>query len=138
MGSKELNEETAFRAVSIGKLPLIDDEVLRAIGPDSAVVVNEDGRCIDLLVGQDIDDDVKAMSEIFQELKSARSHFEPFHSPHEGASILREEYEELWDEVRANKRHTRPTSLTKERMRKEAIQVAAMAIRFIRDICDRK
>lgn len=50
-----------------------------------------------------------------------------FNSPHEGYAVLLEEVYELWDEVRKSKHD-------KELMRKEAIQVAAMAVRFIDEL----
>lgn len=53
-------------------------------------------------------------------------------SAHESHSVLREEFEELWDEVK--KGGSEPRDF--ERMRKEAIQVAAMGLRFVRDVVD--
>lgn len=53
----------------------------------------------------------------------------PMCSAHEGMAVLREEFDELWDEVKRKER-------TVDRMRQEAIQVAAMAIRFLVDVCD--
>ena len=53
--------------------------------------------------------------------------FPPFHSTHEGYAVLREELDELWDEVKDN---------NVSNACKEAYQVAAMAIRFIFD-CDK-
>ena len=50
-----------------------------------------------------------------------------FASPHEGYAVLLEELDELWDEIKKK----RPD---KERMREEAIQVGAMAIKFIASI----
>ena len=55
-----------------------------------------------------------------------------FNSRHEGYAILQEEVDELWDEVKTN--HLK-TPKSKVKMKKEAIQVAAMAIRFIEDCC---
>jgi hypothetical protein len=76
---------------------------------------------------QDILDDVKG------ELTSAMAAFPPFNSAHEGFAVIQEEFNtELWEEVCA-KQGARDV----ERMRKEAIQVAAMAIRFIHDVCDK-
>ena len=49
-----------------------------------------------------------------------------FHSPHEGYAVIKEELDELWDEVKTNG--------SKKRMKEEAIQVAAMAIRFCVDL----
>ena len=52
--------------------------------------------------------------------------FPPFHSAHEGYAVLLEEVDELWDEIKGNKK---PGAY--ERMRKEAIQVGAMVLRFL-------
>ena len=50
----------------------------------------------------------------------------------EEEALALEEVDELWDEVKAN--HPERTA----RMRAEAIQVAAMAIRFVEDVCGGK
>lgn len=52
-------------------------------------------------------------------------------SAHEGMGVLLEEVDELWQHVK-----TRQTKRDLGEMRKEAIQVAAMAIRFAHDICN--
>lgn len=70
------------------------------------------------------------LDEVASELARARAKFARFNSAHEGFAVLDEERDELWDEVKAN----HPDR--KARMRAEAIQVAAMAIRFIEDVCD--
>lgn len=70
-----------------------------------------------------------AFDEIRAELLAAIEKFPPLHSFHEGHSVMREELEELWDEVKAW-----PKNSTKEKMRAEAMQVAAMAIRFMVDL----
>ena len=73
-----------------------------------------------------------AVDDVMAELARARRKFPtPFHSPHEGWAILHEEVEEL-------KREAFWGQPLDHRwlMRKEAIQVAAMAIRFIEDCCD--
>lgn len=72
----------------------------------------------------------QAAAESLDELWSARQRFPSFHSPHEGYAVLLEEVDELWDEVRSF-RGAKDTT----RMRAEAIQVAAMAIRFAVDCC---
>lgn len=73
------------------------------------------------------------IDEIYQEFKYATSKFPPFTSGHEGVSILREEFEELWDSVRSAK-DSRKMAL---HARYEAIQVATMAIRFILDLFEK-
>lgn len=71
------------------------------------------------------------LDEVAAELARARAKFPGAqNSAHEGYAVLAEEVDELWDEVKANHPER------KARMRTEAIQVAAMAIRFIEDVCD--
>ena len=53
----------------------------------------------------------------------------PFNSAHEGYAVLLEEMDELKAEV-WKKRHIRDIN----RMRKEAVQVAAMALCFLTDV----
>lgn len=77
-----------------------------------------------------------AAFDVLEELWSARKTFPRFHSPHEGYAILREEVDELWEAVRAHKGGIRASADSKARMRAEAVQVAAMALRFIQDVCD--
>lgn len=67
-----------------------------------------------------------------QECEDATEKFAPFHSAHEGYAVLKEEVDELWEVVKRNQ----STINRKQQMRKEAIQVAAMAIRLIHDCCD--
>lgn len=64
--------------------------------------------------------------EVADELYRAMEKHGPQNSPHEGISILREEFEGLWDHVKAD------TGRTPE-ARKEAIQIAAMALRYVID-----
>ena len=70
----------------------------------------------------------KALNEIAQEHKWAIEHFPAMRSPHEGYAIILEELEELWAEVK-KQHHLRD----KEKMRNEAMQVAAMSLRFMVD-----
>lgn len=67
--------------------------------------------------------------EINDEVVSATAKFPPFNSAHEGFAILKEEVDELWDEVK-KKQTTRDV----QKLRREAIQVAAMAVRFVEDV----
>jgi len=75
------------------------------------------------------------MDRIFQEIKQeyqiAANKYPKFHSTHEGYAVLKEELDELWTEIKANKNLSGNGS-----MRKEAIQIATMAIRFIKDLCN--
>lgn len=64
-------------------------------------------------------------------LRAQRLWPRPFSCAHEGISVIREELEELWDHVKTNQKKR-----DLEEMRKEAVQVAAMAIRFIVEVID--
>lgn len=48
---------------------------------------------------------------------------------HEGYAILKEEVDELWDEIRK-----RPGVRDRDKLREEATQVAAMALRLLVDL----
>lgn len=85
--------------------------------------------------------------EVIAELNRAQKAFPPFNSLHEGMSVLREEVDELWDEVK--KKQLRkldgefhpdygkkvPNLQRTKAARAEAIQVIAMALRLILDNC---
>lgn len=64
------------------------------------------------------------------EALSASLRFGRFNSAHEGYGVLLEEFEELWDEIKKKREDRDP-----QRLRREAIHVGAMAIRFINDLC---
>ena len=68
-------------------------------------------------------------TEILDEYLKARKRHAPMHSAHEGSSVIREEFEELWEHVRADTGHTIEA-------RKEAVQLGAMALAYILEVCD--
>lgn len=82
-------------------------------------------------------------TDVIDEYNMATAKFGAFNSAHEGYAVLLEETDELWDVVKANP-HKAPGALVndpernlrvhRERMREEAIQVAAMALRFLKDV----
>lgn len=73
---------------------------------------------------------VTALDDAKKELARARSLYPDMRSPHEGWAIMQEEMDELWDHVRKKDAvHDRSA------MREEAIQIAAMALRFAVDLC---
>ena len=69
--------------------------------------------------------------DVLRELSSATSKFGKFNSCHEGAAVFLEEVDELWDHVKV-KQSQRDIPA----MRKEAVQCAAMAVRFGVDCCN--
>lgn len=69
--------------------------------------------------------------EVEQELLRAKTLNPKFNSFHEGYAVIKEELDELWDEVKK-----KPTMQDKGNLRKEACQVAAMAIRFMHDLTE--
>ena len=72
----------------------------------------------------------KTADEVMKEVIRAKSIFTAdFVNQHEGYAVLLEEVDELWHEVKKNQRNY---DLAEQR--KEAIQVAAMAIRFATEL----
>ena len=82
--------------------------------------------------GEPLNDDLNdLLDDIRDEIRDATGKWPPFNSAHEAYAVLAEEVDELWDHVKTNqKRRDLPA------MRKEAVQVAAMAIRFAREVCN--
>lgn len=64
---------------------------------------------------------------LLREIQEAERVYEPMSSPHEGISIIREEYEEAWDLV---KQKYVPAS----ELCGELIQTAAMCCRMVKDL----
>jgi NTP pyrophosphatase (non-canonical NTP hydrolase) len=72
------------------------------------------------------------LDDVLEEYQRATKQHGSFNSAHEGYAVILEELDELWEEVRKKAKQR-----SKEYIRKEAIQIAAMAVRFITDICDK-
>jgi hypothetical protein len=73
---------------------------------------------------------VLAVDDVLNEVKRAKSMFkENFVNQHEGYAVILEELDELWDEVKKNQKNYDLAA-----QRKEAIQCAAMCIRFIAEL----
>jgi NTP pyrophosphatase (non-canonical NTP hydrolase) len=69
-----------------------------------------------------------ALADVKNELMSAMLRHGSMKSPHEGWAVIMEECEELWDEIK--KKH----GGRDEAAAKEAVQVAAMAVRYLLDV----
>lgn len=67
------------------------------------------------------------LAQVGAELRMAMMKFPSIHSPHEGYAVIKEELEELWDEIKPDKGREFDAM-------KEARQTAAMAIRYILDL----
>lgn len=66
-----------------------------------------------------------ALAKVRAEVVRAITKFAPFNSAHEGYAVLREEVDELWDDVKRDY----PQGAVEE-----AVQVAAMGVRFMMDV----
>lgn len=71
------------------------------------------------------------LAEVRVEVERATTMWNAHNSAHEGFAVLAEEVDELWDHVKTNQKKR-----DLKAMRTEAIQVAAMAVRFAMDVCD--
>ena len=83
----------------------------------------------------------KVAQEALDEWTRARGHHAPMRGAHEGWAVLFEEVDELWDVVKLNPRKAYPDASEpgwahRQEMRREALQVAAMAMAFVSDVCD--
>lgn len=68
----------------------------------------------------------KVIEAVIAELTSATEKYGPFASTHEGYAVIEEELDELFDEIKAHRG---------KMAKKEAIQIAAMGIRYVIDCC---
>jgi hypothetical protein len=77
------------------------------------------------------DNDVERTAlEVCKEVERATSMWPKFNSAHEGFAVLAEEVDELKSHVWTNQKKRDLSA-----MKKEAIQVAAMALRFATEVC---
>lgn len=78
------------------------------------------------------DDYERALSLVLAEvLRAKRKHNADFHGAHEGYGIMLEEVDELWDEI---KKQGGGVNLEAH---KEAMQVAAMAVRYMVEVANK-
>ena len=77
--------------------------------------------------------DSEVMLEVLRELEKAKSLWPAYNSAHEGLGVLLEEVHELQTIVFTNQ-----SKRDLEAMRKEAVQVAAVACRFAEELCNER
>ena len=76
----------------------------------------------------------KVCAEVAMELLRAKGLFpDYFHNQHEGYAVILEEVDELWQEIKKNQHNYDLPA-----QRKEAIQAAAMLVRFVVELIDEK
>lgn len=69
------------------------------------------------------------LDRVRDEFAEASRRYGPFRNAHEGYAVLLEEVDELWDAVKMRQSNTQRDTI----IRREAIQVAAMAVRLVVD-----
>lgn len=69
----------------------------------------------------------RIFNEVYAELQRAEKKHSPINSSHEAYGVMQEEFDEMWNAIKKD-------DLIQARA--EALSVAAMAIRFIQDVCD--
>ena len=74
--------------------------------------------------------DTEAIAQVIEELNVARQNYAPMNSDHEGYAVILEEFDEVWEEIKK-----RPYQKDRNLIRAEMKQVAAMALRFMIDLC---
>jgi len=68
-------------------------------------------------------------AEVIEEVCRAQDLHAPQHSAHESYAVIKEELDEFWAEVMKKREHRSPGA-----MRKELVQIAAMACRAVIDL----
>ncbi len=72
---------------------------------------------------------IRIKADMIKELESATDKHGSFPTSFHGYAVVLEELDELWDAIKSK-------DATLADVRYEAIQVGAMAIRFVLDLCD--
>jgi len=95
---------------------------------DSDVVICEGLDQVDVLVNHL----QSCMVEpVIEQIQFADDNWPKYNSAHEAMGVLLEEVDELWDHVKVKQKRRDIGA-----MRKECLQIAAVAIRFARDVCN--
>jgi hypothetical protein len=69
------------------------------------------------------------LAEMMKEYESAKAEYSPFTSHHEGWAVIKEQLDEVWDEIK-KKRGTK----SQEKIMKEVLHVGAMSLRFLMEL----
>jgi hypothetical protein len=72
----------------------------------------------------------QSLKAIETEFLRASDLYPDLHSNHEGYAVIKEEVDELWDEIKKSK-----DTKGNERIRHELIQIGAMVVRYLDNLC---
>ena len=72
----------------------------------------------------------EALQAIKSEFERSNKLYKSFNSNHEAYAVILEELDEVWDEIKKSKEVT-----GNEAMKKELIQVGAMVVKFLDNLC---
>ena len=73
---------------------------------------------------------IESLNAIETEYYRAIKLYSNFHSNHEGYAVIKEEIDELWDAIKKTK-----STVGNEKIRDELIQIGAMVVRYLNDLC---
>ena len=71
-----------------------------------------------------------SLSLIESEFTRANNLYPGFHSNHEAYAVIKEEFDELWDEIRKEKGVN-----GNDQIRNELIQIGAMVVKYLENLC---
>jgi hypothetical protein len=122
--------------IAFAAIMVVKTKPSNSIPDEECTIINPEIVSPEFLANQELEDlALDLQEEILEEWDFARNKFGPFNSTHEGFAVLWEEFDELKAEVWKNSAKHPDRD---DNMRKEAIQVAAMALRFLTDCCGPK
>jgi hypothetical protein len=76
----------------------------------------------------------RALELVESELTWIMNDRAPIYSPKEGYAVMLAEFDDLWDEIKDLR--SKSMAIQSAHLRHEAVHVAAMAVRFLVDICN--
>ena len=112
----------------VGLLEMVRRGLVGEDGVDCVTVLDEAIGTLSAAPRFNVDPNVlnRVLAEIADEYLRAKLKFPAqLNGAHEGYAVLLEEVDELWDDIKANRHGP---------ARKEAVQVAAMAVRFLMEV----